>query len=116
MASATRSEGVIARWRSIASVSFQVSPRCEGRSFGGSLTCEAWHGDGTSIALRTSEVRVESIRAALEARRDAELRHGTRSFVDERELEARRDVLLERIADRATERVLQRDRQIGREL
>jgi ATP-dependent exoDNAse (exonuclease V) alpha subunit len=53
----------------------------------------------------------------VEARRDdAEVRHAMRSFVDQRELEARRDVRLQRIADNATERVQQRGRQIGREL
>jgi conjugative relaxase-like TrwC/TraI family protein len=58
-----------------------------------------------------------ALSAAAETRRaDAEMQHGTRSFVDERELEARRDVRLRRLADIATERVQQRGRQIGREL
>jgi hypothetical protein len=52
-----------------------------------------------------------------EARRaEVELRHGSRSFVTEGELEARRDVTAGRIADHATERVLRRARGIGREL
>jgi hypothetical protein len=48
-------------------------------------------------------------------RREAEVRHGGRSFVTERELAAERGSFLLRIADRMTERVLQRDRSIGRE-
>jgi hypothetical protein len=55
--------------------------------------------------------------AADEARRlTAEVRHGARSFVDEREVAARRDALQRKLADRATERVLQRVRRMGREL
>src|SRR4051794_33821215 len=38
MASATRCDGVAARWRAIASVSFQVSPRCEGSGASGLAT------------------------------------------------------------------------------
>jgi hypothetical protein len=49
------------------------------------------------------------------SRAEAELWHGTRHFVSERELEAQRDQRLIRFAENATERVLRRDRGIGRE-
>jgi hypothetical protein len=58
-----------------------------------------------------------AIDAAAEAGRvNAEVRHGARRFVDARQLDAARDDRLRRSADRATERVLQRARGIGREL
>jgi hypothetical protein len=44
----------------------------------------------------------------------AEQRHGARSFVDERQLQIQRDERARQISDRATERVLQRDRYLGR--
>jgi ATP-dependent exoDNAse (exonuclease V) alpha subunit len=68
--------------------------------------------------LEVARVREASaVEEAVEQRREkAEARHGARSFVDERETQAGRDALMRRIADRETERLLQRGRQIGRDL
>ena len=70
---------------------------------------------------RELEAARERESAALEVvaearRREAEVRHGGRSFVPEHEQQAQRDASFARMAERKTERILQRDRAIGREL
>jgi hypothetical protein len=52
-----------------------------------------------------------------EAKRiEIELQHGVRLFMTDQELDARRDALRARLAERATERILGRSRAFGREL
>jgi hypothetical protein len=68
---------------------------------------------------RELELARERERAAIEGLgeaklREAEVRHGRRDFVCERELQVQRDALLVRMGERMTERV-QQDRSIGRE-
>lgn len=68
---------------------------------------------------RELEAARQRERAALKALREAklreaEVRHGRRDFVNEREIQLQRDASLARMGERMTERVLQ-DRSIGRE-
>jgi hypothetical protein len=76
---------------------------------------------GRRRALAEAQDRERAASAELRQlrRKDAELRHATRSFVTEKELEARGDVIHRHIAERATERVheraIERHRSIGSE-
>ncbi|MDA0167526.1 relaxase domain-containing protein [Solirubrobacter taibaiensis] len=73
---------------------------------------------GRRRALDDARAREDAAKERVEEarRREAEAWHGARGFVSEHDLEAQRTRRLERMAERATERALQREGRIGREL
>jgi ATP-dependent exoDNAse (exonuclease V) alpha subunit len=78
---------------------------------------QAWlPGRRRQIDAARDRVRAADAELATARRVESELRHTTRPFVTERELDVRADRRCERIAERATERILQRGRDLGREL